>query len=376
MQYQDVLGLDHIKKHLQSTVQNGRIAHAQLLVGPTGSGVLPLTIAYARAILCGTDNDSCHAQLHNLAHPDLHFSFPMPSSAGSSTTKATSDMFLKEWRAFLLSNPYGSLPDWYKTIDIEKKNAEIRVAEAQLIMKKLSLKSYEGGFKILIVWGADKMNTEAANKLLKLIEEPPAKTIILLVAESEDQIINTIKSRCQIITIPKLPTEVIAKGLQKNMQLSEPQSYSTARQADGDYRKAVQFSQNSAEDLQFEKWFVQWVRTAFVAKTKMTAINDLIEWATAIASVNRETQVRFLNYCIEFFRQAMLKNYKAENAVYLSPQSGFELGKFAPFVDGNRMIEVQKQLQDAIYHIERNANGKIVLTDLSIGMTRILHSKN
>jgi DNA polymerase-3 subunit delta' len=220
------------------------------------------------------------------------------------------------------------------------------------------------------------MNTEAANKLLKLIEEPPAKTIILLVAESDDQIINTIKSRCQVITIPKLNTEVIAKGLQNNMQLTEYQSYSVARQADGDYRKAVQFSQNSAEDIQFEQWFVQWVRTAFVAKTKMTAINDLIEWATAVASVNRETQIRFLNYCIEFFRQAMLKNYKAESAVYLSPQSGFELGKFAPFVDGNRMMEVQKQLQDAIYHIERNANGKIVLTDLSIGMTRILHSKN
>ena len=375
MQYQDVLGLEHIKKHLQSTVQNERIAHAQLLVGPTGSGVLPLAVAYARQILCGASNESCHAQLNNLAHPDLHFSFPMPSSVGSSTTKATSDMFLKEWRTFLLSNPYGSLPDWYKAIDIEKKNAEIRVAEAQLIMKKLSLKSYEGGFKVVIIWGADKMNSEAANKLLKLIEEPPAKTIILLVAESEDRIINTIKSRCQIINVPKLNAAVIAQGLQKNLKLSESQSSIVARQADGNYRKAVQFSQNSAEDLQFEQWFVEWVRTAFVAKTKMTAINDLMEWAHNIAAVNRETQIRFLMYCMEFFRQAMLKNYKADTAVYLSPQSGFDLSKFAPFVDGNRMMEVQKQLQEAIYHIERNANGKIVLTDLSIGMTRILHAK-
>ncbi|PPK96690.1 DNA polymerase-3 subunit delta' [Nonlabens xylanidelens] len=375
MQYQDVLGLTHIKSHLQSTVKNGRIAHAQMLVGPTGSGVLPLAIAYARDILCGEHNESCHAQLNNLAHPDLHFSFPMPSSAGSSSTKATSDIFLKEWRVFLKENSYGSLPDWYKAIDIEKKNAEIRVAEAQLIMKKLSLKSYEGGYKVLIIWGADKMNTEAANKLLKLIEEPPSKTIILLVAESEDKIINTIKSRCQIIHVPKLNAAVIAEGLQKNLQLTESQSSIIARQADGDYRKAVQFSQNNAEDLQFEQWFVQWVRTAFVAKTKITAINELMDWATTIASVNRETQIRFLNYCIEFFRQAMLKNYKAESAVYLAPQSGFDLSKFAPFVDGNRMIEVQKQLQEAIYHIERNANGKIVLTDLSIGMTRILHSK-
>ena len=375
MQYQDVLGLDHIKKHLQSTVENSRIAHAQLFVGPTGSGVLPLAVAYARNILCRDNSSSCHAQLNNLAHPDLHFSFPMPASVGSSSSKATSDIFLAEWREFVKTNSYGSLPDWYKAIDIEKKNAEIRVAEAQLIMKKLSLKSYEGGYKVLIVWGADKMNTEAANKLLKLIEEPPANTIILLVAESDDRIINTIKSRCQIINVPKLNAAVIAQGLQKHLQLTENQSSIIARQADGDYRKAVQFSQNSAEDLQFEEWFVQWVRTAFVAKTKITAISDLMNWANTIAAVNRETQIRFLNYCIEFFRQAMLKNYKAESAVYLSPQSGFDLSKFAPFVDGNRMLEVQKQLQDAIYHIERNANGKIVLTDLSIGMTRILHSK-
>lgn len=375
MQYKDVLGLDHIKKHLQSTVHNGRIAHAQLLVGPTGSGVLPLAVAYARNILCDTNNENCHAQLNKLAHPDVHFSFPMPATVGSSSAKATSDMFLQEFRAFLLAQPYGSLPDWYKAIDIEKKNAEIRVAEAQLIMKKLSLKSYEGGYKILIVWGADKVNTEAANKLLKLIEEPPEKTIILLVAESDDHIINTIKSRCQIIHVPKLSAAVIAHGLQQNLQLSKSQSASIARQADGDYRKAVEFSQNTAEDLLFEKWFVRWVRTAFMVKTQVSEINNLIDWANTAAAVNRETQLRFLSYCIEFFRQAMLKNYKAESAVYLATHDGFDLNKFAPFIDGNRMKEIQKQLEEAMYHIERNTNSKLVLTDLAMGMARILHSK-
>ncbi|WP_124979118.1 DNA polymerase III subunit [Nonlabens xiamenensis] len=375
MQYQDVLGLEHIKKHLQSTVANSRIAHAQLFVGPTGSGVLPLAIAYARDIICRSGQDACHAQLDKLAHPDLHFSFPMPASVGSSNSKANSDLFISEFREFVLNQAYGSLPDWYKAIDIEKKNAEIRVAEAQLIMKKLSLKSYEGGYKVLIMWAADKMNAEASNKLLKLIEEPPPQTIIILIAESTDRIINTITSRCQIIQVPKLYTSDIAEALQERHQISKSQAVMTARQADGDFRKAVQFAHNDTEELQFEQWFVQWVRTAFVAKSNPTAINDLLDWATTIAAVNRETQLRFLNFCIEFFRQAMLLNYKATPAVYLSPKSSFDLSKFAPFVDGERMLAVQKELQDAMYHVERNANGKIVFTDLSIGMTRILHSK-
>ncbi|MGB5982600.1 MAG: DNA polymerase III subunit delta' [Nonlabens sp.] len=374
MRYDDAIGLGFIKKHLQTTVHNGRIAHAQLFVGNTGSGVLPLAVAYARNILCGRESTHCDAQIDKLMHPDLHFAFPVASTP-TSGSKPTSDVFLKEWREFLAETPYGGLQDWYGKSGIEKKNAEIRVVEAQAIMKKLSLKSYEGGNKVLIVWGADKMNTEAANKLLKLIEEPPSKTIILLLAEDEDRIINTIKSRCQILHIPKLSTTDVASGLVSKLNIQNATAELIARQSNGNFQKAIQLQEQSSEDLEFEKWFIAWVRTAFQAKTKPSAITELLEWANNIASLNRETQKRFLSYCLEFFRQAMLLNYKVPNAVYLQPKNNFELSKFAPFVSGERCVLVSEQINNAIYHIDRNANGKVVLTDLAIGLTRILHSK-
>lgn len=372
MRYNDVIGLEYIKAHLQATVARERIAHAQLLVGPAGSGVLHLAIAYARDILCSTNDKGCHRRMDALAHPDLHFSFPVASTPATGS-KPTTDHFIAAWREFLKEKNYVGLPDWYQHAGIEKKNAEIRVVEAQLIMKKLSLKSYEGGYKVLIIWAADHMNGEAANKLLKLIEEPPAKTIILMVAANEDRIINTIKSRCQIVHIPKLSAAAIAQGLSEKYQVDTATAQSMAGKSDGNFIQAVKFYQNRNEDTQFEEWVVSWVRHAFQAKKNPTVISSLLEWSETLAKLNRETQKRFLLYCLEFFRQAMLLNYKASGAVYMNLSSGFELQKFAPFITGRRMLEVQKQIEEAIFHIDRNANGKIVMTDLAIGMTRILH---
>ncbi|MGB3590295.1 MAG: DNA polymerase III subunit delta' [Nonlabens sp.] len=373
MRYTDILGLEYIKAHLKATVTNERIAHAQLFVGATGNGILPLALAYARNILCPSDLQGCHTQMVALAHPDVHFAFPVASTP-TSGTKPTSDLFIKHWRSFLRTNPYGSLADWYQMAGIEKKNAEIRVVEAQAIMKKLSLKSYEGGFKILIVWAADRMNTEASNKLLKLIEEPPNKTVILLLAEKEELVLNTIKSRCQILHVPKLSTDNLASGLVDKFSITTSKAQSIARQADGDFNKAIQFYENRNEDLQFENWVVNWVRTAFQAKKKPAAIAELLDWSHQIAGLNRETQKRFLNYCLEFFRQAMLLNYKAGAAVYFESASGFDLKKLAPFITGSRMLNIQRELQDAIFHIDRNANGKVVLSDMAISLTRIIHS--
>lgn len=375
MRYDAILGLEHIKNHLHTTVSNGRVAHAQLFVGPTGSGVLPLAIAYARDVLCSNAPDRCDLQMDQLAHPDLHFSYPVANNTRIKD-KATSDDFLSEWRQFLKEQPYGSLADWYPYIDIEKKQSNISVHEAKKIVSKLSLKSYEGGYKILVIWGADKLNTEASNKLLKLIEEPPAKTLFILITEDADQIINTIKSRCQILDIPKLSADAIAQGLVSKTTIDGSKASMIARQSNGDFNKALQLSNLSSEDLEFERWFITWVRAAFRARGRKSSINDLIEWSNTIASTNRETQKRFLNYCLEYFRQAMLLNYKATPVVYLESQvEGFELAKFAPFIDGHRITDIMKAIEDAIYHIERNGNGKVILTDLSIQLTRLLHKK-
>jgi len=228
----------------------------------------------------------------------------------------------------------------------------------------------------MIIWMAEKMNVSAANKLLKLIEEPPEKTIFILIAEDEEQIINTILSRCQVLHFPPLAEEDIKNSLMKQYDLSESDAIKIAHQANGNYNKACDLVYQDTEDLQFEEWFVFWVRSAFKAKGNKAVIHDLISWSETIAKTGRETQKQFLQFCLDYFRQAMLLNYNASELVFVEPKTkGFKLEKFAPFVHGNNIVEISNELQEAIYHIERNTNSKIVLTDLSIKLTRLLHKK-
>lgn len=382
MLFTDILGQEHLKSHLTQSVDNGRIPHAQLLVGPEGCGTLPMAIAYAQYILCSntngensTGNDACNLKFNNLSHPDLHFAFPVTTS-DKAKSHPVSSHYLEEWRQLLKEQPYGNLFDWYKLLGVDNKQGQIGVDEAQDIVKALSLKSYEGGYKVMLIWMAEKMNTACANKLLKLIEEPPNKTVFILIAEDEEQIINTIRSRCQVLHFPPLAEDVIKNGLIKQYGLETSVATKIAHQANGNYNKACDLVYQDSEDLQFETWFIFWIRSAFKAKGNKAAIHDLISWSDDISKTGRETQKQFLNFCLDFFRQALLLNYKATDLVFFEPKTdNFNLEKFAPFVHGNNILEISDELQDAIYHIERNGNSKIILTDLSIKLTRLLHKK-
>ncbi len=381
MQFKEVLGLGHLKKHLTTTAEAGRIPHAQLFVGAEGSGTLALAIAYAQYVLCQNtngendgENQVCNAKCASLTHPDLHFAFPV-SNSEKVKSHAVSDHYLEDWRKFVKEQPYGNLFDWYRAIGIEKKQGQIGVDEAQDIVKKLSLKSYEGGYKTLIVWMAEKMNIAASNKLLKLIEEPPNNTVIIFITEDEEQIINTIKSRCQLIHFAPLPQSVIANGLMKE-GLAEAEANRLAHEANGNFNKALDLMNNDSEDLVFEKWFVQWVRSAFKAKGNKAAIHELINWSNELAKHGREVQKKFLHYCITIMRQAMLMNFNAHELVYAKiHMDGFNLKKFAPFVHENNIQDITTELEEAIFHVERNGNAKIIFTDLSIKLTRLLHTK-
>jgi len=382
MLFSEIVGLPHIKNHLTTTADNNRIAHAQLFVGNSGSGTLPMAIAYAQYLLCKNQggenqngNSSCNLKFTNISHPDLHFAFPV---ATNQTIKShpVSANFMEDWRSFVQHHPYGSLTDWYEHIGIENKQGQIGVDEAQDIVKSLSLKAYEGGLKVMIIWMADRMNTAAANKLLKLIEEPPNKTIFILIAEDEEQIIQTIKSRCQTLKFPPLAEADIAEKLIASKKLDTQEASLIAHQSNGSYTRALHLLEKDSADDQFEQWFIEWVRTAFKAKGNKATVLELISWSEEIATMGREKQKSFLLYCLDFFRQALMLNYKADNLVFLSPKTkGFQLKKFAPFVHGNNILPITKAIEDAIYHIERNANAKIVLTDLSIRLTRFLHIK-
>lgn len=379
MLYEDVLGQEHIKNHLKQSVENGRIPHAQLFVGNEGSGTLPMAIAYAQSILCVNKSsdtmEDCVAKFKNLSHPDLHFAFPVTTSDKAKSHPISSN-YLEEWRKLIKEQPYGNLFDWYNLLGVDNKQGQIGVDEAQEIVKSLTLKAYEGGYKVMIIWMAEKMNTACANKLLKLIEEPPSKTVFILITEDEGQIINTIKSRCQILQFPPLAEDVIVGALIKKYGIDVTVATKIAHQSNGNYNKACDLIYNDSEDLQFEEWFIFWIRSAFKAKGNKAAIHDLISWSDDISKTGRETQKQFLNYCLDFFRQALLLNYKAHDLIFLEPKTeSFKLEKFAPFVHGHNILEISDELQDAIYHIERNGNSKIILTDLSIKLTRLLHKK-
>jgi len=383
MLFSDILGQQHIKAHLTKSVAAGRIPHAQLFVGPEGSGTLPMAIAYAQYILCQNTNAentggnaACNLKFEHLSHPDLHFAFPVTTN-DKVKRHPVSSHFLDEWRQLLKQQPYGNLFDWYKLLGVDNKQGQIGVDEAQDIVKALSLKSYEGGYKVMLIWMAEKMNTACANKLLKLIEEPPEQTIFILITEDEEQIIGTIRSRCQTLHFPPLSEVVIAEGLVKQYNIDMAVATKIAQQANGNYNKACDLVYQDSEDIQFEKWFVFWVRSAFKAKGNKSAIHDLISWSEEIAKTGRETQKQFLHFCLNYFRQALLLNYNATDLVYLEPKSeDFKLEKFAPFIHDANIMDISKELQDAIYHIERNGNSKIILTDLSIKLTRLLHKKS
>ena len=381
MDFSEVIGQQHIKSHLIKTVENGRIPHTQLFVGKSGSGILPLVLSYAKEILChsftkGSDEYiACKNKIEKLAHPDLHFVYPVNTNENIKKNPV-SDNFSSEWRKFVLKNPYASLYDWYQFIGIEKKQGNISKLEAVSISKKLSLKAYEGGYKLMVIWMADKMNNECSNQLLKLIEEPPDKTVLLLLTENAEHVLGTIQSRCQILHIPVLSEEDIYTQLTDNHKVNSNEARKTSHQSNGDFNKALHIIKNDGDEVFFENLFVFWVRTAFKAKGNKSAINDLFDWSEELAKEGRETQKKFLSFCLEIFRQAMLKNYKTDSLIYFESHDGkFSFDKFSAYIHQNNIFEIKDALEDAEYHIERNGNAKIIFTDLSIQLTRLIHRK-
>ena len=382
MQFSDILGQEHIKNHLIKSASSGRIPHAQIFSGPEGSGTLPMAVAYAQYILCrnlgdenGGGNEACNLKFGSFSHPDLHFIYPTVTTEDVKKSPKSTD-FITEWREFLTANPYAGLFDWYQNLGVKNKQGEIRVEDAQEILRLFALKSYEGGYKIMVIWMAEKLNIAASNKLLKLLEEPNDKTLFILITENEEDIIQTIRSRCQVLHFGPLPDQVIATELVSRENMHDREALLLARQAQGNFNKALHLLHQDSEELPFEQWFVLWVRAAFRAKGNAAAINELIQWSEQIAALGREMQKKFLQFCIDMFRQALLLNYQSPSLVYFEPKvDKFKLENFAAFVNGNNITAIFEELSDAIYHIERNGNAKIILTDLSIKLTRLIHKK-
>lgn len=372
MAFENIIGQKLLAAHLLRNIEAKRTPHAQLFVGKNGHGNLAIAMAYAQYLVALESLSK--VAVEPLNHPDIHFYFPVVKKGGSTTTRISKD-YISEWRSFVGASAYGNLNEWYAHIDAGNKQGLISVDEAQDIIKTLSLKSFSGGHKVLIIWHAEKMNAACANKLLKWIEEPNKNTSILLLTEEKNGILKTIQSRCQTIHImPLLPKDIFDALIEKGVDPSKAKEVSEV--SGGNYGNALSLINETKNSLAFEQLFIEWVRTAFKAKTNKKSINGLISWSERVAKLGRELEKQFLHYSLNAFRQAILLNYGAEEMVSLKihdPSFSFE--KFSLFVGSANIEDISREIEDAIYHIERNGNGKIILTDLSIKLTRLLHRK-
>jgi len=373
MDFKDIIGQDFLKNYFQKIISQKRVPHTQLFVGEEGTGTLPMALAFAREFLCGS-GENCQHKVDKFIHPDLHFIFP--NITRDNLRKPQSDDFIGEWRSFLTENPYGSLHDWHAHLNVANKQGEIRVTDAESLSKKVSIKPYEADYKVFIIWMAEKMNLKTANKLLKILEEPPEDTKFILIARKTDDILDTILSRAQIHHFNPVPVKSIQNKLKELFQLDEQSALKIAHQSNGDWNKALKLAQNNNSDDEFQKLFINWVRIAFSAKQNRQAIRKLIEWSEDLATKGRENQKYFLNFALQTFRQALAINYQNPDLAYFDFSAhGFNLHKLAPFIHSNNIIEIYESINDAIYHIERNANPKIIFLDLSIKLTKLIHKK-
>ena len=374
MLFRDIIGHTFIKKELQRNLTLGRIPHCQLICGPEGSGALPLAIAYARQVICNELDQKaefCNLKISELKHPDLHFVYPVANNQDVKS-KAISSSFITNWREFLSLNPYGNLFEWYMSIGIENKQGKIGKDEAENLIKKMSLKSYEGGWKAVIIWMAEKMNPSATNKLLKLIEEPPEKTLFIFVAEDELLLMDTLVSRCQIINLNKIPNDLIKKAL-IDKGFSNELANKASLESNGSYNKAFSFAKGKESDSVFEKWFQSWVRSAFKVKKNKEAVLELVDWSKTVSKSGRETQKKFIAYSLEIFRQALLLNYGISELTFYSPSTDFNFDSFSKFIGGANVEEISLELENAYIQIQSNGNPNMIFTDLSLKLTRLIH---
>ena len=369
MNWEDIVGQKKLIATLKDAIHKERVSHAQLFIGEEGFGVLPLALAYANEIL-KRENESAAQKVEHLNHLDLHFSFPVFTEKNNSL----SQRLFEDFRKLILENPYASINDWNDLLDAQNKQFLISADEVDSLNQKFSLKSFGGGTKILIVWRVDKMNVTAANKFLKFLEEPPKKTIILLLAEKIDTILPTILSRCQAVEVPRIDDESLEQGIKNQFDVSEEKIKEVIHQAQGNYNTALQLLQNDSANEEFEELFIDWVRNAFMAKKKPEVLRNIVLWGRNIASWNREKQKNFLDFCSEMFRLALLQNYDAEHLVYKRlSKNGFNWEAFTNFIHGANIVDILEEISDADLHLYRNANAKIVWTDLGIKLTRYIH---
>jgi len=383
MLFSDIIGQQEVKTQFVRTVTEQRIPHAQLLRGPEGVGKLALAIAYAQYICCEnrTSTDSCGVcpscvKYKKLAHPDLHFVFPTIKPTGKSSVVC--DDFIADFRKMILTSPYFGVNEWYAEISGDAKQGLIYSNESEEILRKLSLKTYESEYKVMIIWLPEKMHSTCANKLLKILEEPPEKTVFLMVSNEPDQIITTILSRTQHIHIPRLKNDEIVKALLKNddLEIEKADALYAVNIANGSYLGALAVLNEGDENKQNFERFVLIMRLAWQVGNKKdhASLKTLRKWSDdmAAAAMGRERQKNFLGYAQRMTRENFIRNMQQPDLNYFTTEEAGFSERFSPFINERNVEDLMSEFALAERHIEQNVNAKMVFFDLVLKVIMLL----
>ncbi|WP_102408411.1 ATP-binding protein [Parabacteroides bouchesdurhonensis] len=372
MYFKDIIGQGEIKRQLIKSAQTNIVPHAQLFTEQGGAGAFPLALAYARYLNCTnrTENDACGKcpsclKYNELAHPDLHFVFPIVSK--KEKKKEICDDYLTEWRSFLKEYTYFNLDNWLEYIEAGNSQALIYSKESDEIIHKLNLKIYEATYRILLVWLPEKLHPTCANKLLKIIEEPPANTVILMVSETPDQVLGTILSRAQRINVRAIQTEAITQAMISQFGLSPDDAKHVGHLSRGSFLKAVEAISLGEENKFFLEQFKGMMRNSWARNVK-----GMKTMADTIAGIGRERQKNFLAYCQHLIRENFMYRFQSPDLNYMNLDEASFAIKFAPFVNERNVIDIMDELAKAEKDIAQNVNAKMVFFDLSLRLTVLI----
>lgn len=372
MYFKDIIGQEDIKKRLIQSAQTGVVPHAQLFTEQGGAGAFPLALAYARYLNCTnrTETDSCgHCpsclKYNEQAHPDLHFVFPIV--AKKEKKKEVCDDYLMEWRGFLKERPYFDIDGWLDYMEAGNSQALIYSKESDEIIRKLSLKIYEATYRILLIWLPEKLHPTCANKLLKIIEEPPQNTVILMVSETPDQILGTILSRAQRINVRGIHPEAIAASMVSLFGLAPEDAKHIAHLANGNYLKAIEAISLGEENKFFLEQFKGMMRNSWARNVK-----GMKEMADLLAGIGRERQKNFLSYCQHLIRENFMYRFQSPELNYMNLDEASFSVKFAPFINERNVFDIMEELAKAEQQIGQNVNAKMIFFDLSLRLTVLI----
>ena len=375
MKFSEVIGQKEVQERLVQMVKEDRLPHAMMLCGPAGSGKMALAVAFGCYLLGLKDNKDVdqpeHPMLAKLEHPDLHFTYPtskLPSM--SSDHKPVSDDFAHEWHDLIMQGPYFTLDQWLTAVGAENQQAIITAGESDELVRKLSLKSSQGGYKVSIIWLPERMNIECANKLLKLIEEPPTQTVFLMVCEEPDKLLETIRSRVQRIDVKKIDNETIRQALVERRGISDDAAQRISRLANGSWLKAMEALQAGTENEQFLDMFMMLMRLAYQRR-----VRELRKWSETMAGFGREKQKRFLQFFLRMLRENFMYNFQQQELVYMTQEEEDFAKNFARFINEANILQLYDLTNLAIRDIGQNANAKIVFFDFALKMIVLLIQK-